>query len=71
MLSYQRSKIPGCTGVVRRMLEELVKSERLESAIQSMDSKHMSALAKIENDRKDIAMDRHSLWNAITGLRSM
>ncbi|KAF9206165.1 hypothetical protein BGZ59_011814 [Podila verticillata] len=71
MLSYQRSKIPGYTGVVRRMLEELVKSERLESAIQSMDSKHMSALAKIENDRKDIAMDRHSLWNAITGLRSM
>ncbi|KAF9377878.1 hypothetical protein CPB97_009887 [Podila verticillata] len=71
MLSYQRSKIPGYTGVARRMLEELVKNERLESAIQSMDSKHMSALAKIENDRKDIAMDRHGLWNAITGLRSM
>ncbi|KAG0337788.1 hypothetical protein BG000_004975 [Podila horticola] len=70
VMSLERNSFQGHTGAARRALEELIMRERIESAIQSMESKYMSALTKIENDRQDIRNERDGLRQAITELRN-
>lgn len=70
VMSLERNRFQGHTGTARRALEELIMRERIESAIQSMESKYMSALTKIENDRQDIRNERDGLRQAITELRN-
>ncbi|KAG0088841.1 hypothetical protein BGZ93_010158 [Podila epicladia] len=70
VMSLRQNRFQGHTGAARRALEDLVMRDRIESAIQSMESIYMSALAKIEQDRHDIRNERNGLQHAITELRN-
>lgn len=70
IMSLGRNKFQGHTGDVRHALEDLIMRERVGSAIQSIESRYMSALARIEDDRRDIRNERNGLQHVITELRN-
>ncbi|KAF9301362.1 hypothetical protein BGZ74_006828 [Mortierella antarctica] len=70
IMSLGRNKFQGHTGAVRHALEDLIMRERVGSAIQSIEPRYMSALARIEDDRRDIRNERNGLQHAITELRN-
>ncbi|KAI9237076.1 MAG: hypothetical protein BYD32DRAFT_487596 [Podila humilis] len=68
MMSPQRSKTRGRTGTTRHPEEALVLKARFGSAIRSMESRHATALGKMEKEVQDLNQENMALRQELATL---